>query len=116
MNRVWDIQSCKHSSMADYVPGWFYGVMSLRLIAALEDLGVTELIIGRRRHTFLQDESLLTWETQICGVPWVFYHFGSMAEGTTTHRMGSDIDTLICFDSVSIMSGPANWKRGKKTC
>jgi len=89
-------------------------VMSLRLIAALEDLGVTELIIGRRRHAFLQDEALLTWRRQISGRHYVCYHFGSMTEGTTTPGMGSDIDTLNCNDSVNIMSGLPDWKRGKE--
>ena len=91
--------------MAGYVPVWFHNVMSLRLIAAMEDLGVTELIIGRRRHAFLQEESLWTWRKQICGRHGVCYHFGSMTEGTTTPAMGSDIDTLDCDDSVNIMLG-----------
>jgi len=99
--------------MAGYVPVWFHSMMSLRLIAALEDLVVTELIIGRRWHKFLQDESLLTWVEQIYGRPCVCYHFGSMTEGTTTPGMGSDIDTLICNDSVNIMSGRPDWKRGR---
>ena len=99
--------------MAGYVPGWFYNVMSLRLIAALEDLGVTELIIGRRRHTFLQDESAETLTNQICGRPFVCYHVGSMTEGTTTPGMGSDIDILACDDNVNIMSGRQDWKRGR---
>jgi len=99
--------------MTGYVPGWFYNVMSLRLIAALEDMGVTELIIGRRRHAFLQDESAATWREQICGRHCVQYHFGSMTEGTTTPGMGSDIDTLRCNDSVNIMSGRSDWKRGE---
>jgi len=44
--------------MAVYASGWlFYDVMSLRLIAALEDMGVTELMVGKRRHAFLKDES-----------------------------------------------------------
>jgi len=100
--------------MAGYVPVWFYNVMSLRLIAALEDLGVTELIIGRRRHTFLQDESLFTWVETICGRPSVCYHFGSMTEGTTTPGMGSDIDTLLCDINVNIMTVRPSWKRGKQ--
>jgi len=100
--------------MAGFVPVWFYGVMSLRLIAALEDLGITELIIGRRRHAFLQNESSWTWREQICGRPCVCYHFGSMTEGTTTPTMGSDIDTLRCDDSVNIMLGWPNWKHGKE--
>jgi len=99
--------------MAGNVPGWFYNVMSLRLIAALEDLGVTELIIGRRRHMFLQDESAGTLANHICGRPCVHYHFGSMTEGTTTPGMGSDVDTLYCNDSVNIMSGQPDWKRGR---
>jgi len=100
--------------MAGYVPVWFHSVMSLRLIAALEDLGVTELIIGRRRHTFLQDESALTMNDQICGENVVSYHFRSMTEGTTTPEMGSDIDTLDCDDCVNIMPGWPDWKRGKE--
>jgi len=100
--------------MAGYVPVWFYNVMSLRLIPALEDLGITELIIGRRRHTFLQDESAGTLTNQICGRPAVCYHFGSMTEGTTTPGMGSDIDTLYCDDSVNIMTGRPDWKRGRR--
>jgi len=101
--------------MAGYVPVWFHSVMSLWLIAALEDLGVTELILGRRRHTFLQEESEYTLTDQICGTPQcVCYHFGSMTEGTTTPGMGSDIDTLVCNDSVNIMSGRPDWIRGKE--
>jgi len=100
--------------MAGYASGWlFLDVMSLRLIAALEDLGVTELIVGRRRHAFLQDESAHSVTAQIRGVKIVCYHFGSMTEGTTTPGMGSDIDALHCDDSVNIMSGWPDWKRGR---
>jgi len=100
--------------MAVYASGWlFYDVMLLRLIAALEDLGVTELMVGRRRHAFLQDESVMTVTSQIGGAKLVFYHFGSMTEGTTTPGMGSDIDTLMCNDRVNIMSEWPDWKRGR---
>ena len=100
--------------MARYVSGWFYDVMSLRLIAALEDMGVTELIVGRRRHTFLQDESAFSVTNTLYGLKTVCYHFGSMTEGTTTPGMGSDIDTLSCLDSVNIMSGWPEWERGRE--
>jgi len=100
--------------MAVYASGWlFYDVMSLRLIAALEDLGVTKLMVGRRRHTFLMEESAHSVTAQICGEKIVFYHFGSMTEGTTTPGMGSDIDTLGCDDRVNIMLGWPDWKRGR---
>jgi len=36
-----------------------------------------------------------------------------MTEGTTTPGMGSDIDTLYCKDSVNIMTGQPDWKRGR---
>jgi len=99
--------------MAAGVSGWFYDVMSLRLIAALEDMGVTELIVGRRRHAFLLEESAGTMCAQLRGSNTVYYHFGSMTEGTTTPGMGSDVDTLVCDDSVNIMSGRPDWKRGR---
>ena len=99
--------------MARYVSGWFDDVMSLRLIAALEDMGVTELIVGRRRHTFLQGESGWSVTDKLRGLNFVCYHFGSMTEGTTTPGMGSDIDTLWCDDDVNIMSGWPEWERGR---
>ena len=89
-------------------------MMSLRLIAALEDLGVTELVVGTRRHTFLQDESARTVSVQLRGIKRVTYHFGSMTEGTTTPGMGSDIDTLESFDSVKIMTGWPDWDGGRE--
>jgi len=96
------------------VSGRFYDVMSLRLIAALEDMGVTELIVGRRRHTFLQEESARSVANKLGGRNVVIYHFGSMTEGTTTPGMGSDIDTLDCNDKVNIMSGWPDWERGRE--
>jgi len=99
--------------MNRYVSGRFYDVMSLRLIAALEDMAVTELIVGRRRHTFLQNESAESVTHKLRGRNVVCYHFGSMTEGTTTPGMGSDIDTLWCHDDVNIMSGWPEWERGR---
>ena len=99
--------------MAAGVSGWFYDVMSRRLIAVLEDLGVTELIVGRRRHAFLMDESSSSVTNQLRGVNGVGYHFGSMTEGTTTPGMGSDIDTLECDDSVNIIFGWPEWEAGR---
>jgi len=97
--------------MDRFVSGRFYDVMSLRLIAALEDMGVTELIVSRRRHMFLQDESAKSVANKLRGFNVVSYHFGSMTEGTTTPGMGSDIDTLKCDHSVNIMSGWPEWER-----
>jgi len=68
--------------------GWFYGVMSYRLIAALEDLGVTELVVGTRRHMFRHDESAITVIDQLHDSNFVSCHFGSMTEGTTTPGIG----------------------------
>jgi len=100
--------------MNRFMSGRFYDVMSLRLIAALEDMGVTELIVGRRRHTFLQDESVLSVTDKLLGRNFVSYHFGSMTEGTTTPDMGSDIDTLWCDDDVNIMCGWPEWEHGRE--
>jgi len=96
------------------VSGLFYDVMSLRLIAALEDMGVTELIVGRRRHTYLQDESAESVTDKLVGGNIVSYHFGSMTEGTTTPGMGSDIDALGCDETVNIMSEWPEWERGRR--
>ena len=98
--------------MTGYVSGWFYDVMSRRLVAALEDLGVTELIVGRRQYAFLQEESAESVSLTLYGLNVMSYHFGSMTEGTTTPSMGSDIDTLNCDEVVNIMFGWPEWERG----
>ena len=100
--------------MVAHVSGWFYDLMSRRLIAALEDMGVTELIVGRRRHAFLQNESVRSISSMLGGENDVIYHFGSMTEGTTTPEMGSDIDILYSIDKVNIMSGWPEWERGRE--
>ena len=100
--------------MNRFMSGRFYDVMSLRLIAALEDMGVTELIVGRRRHTFLLEESAWSVRYKLGGGNGVCYHFGSMTEGTTTPGLGSDIDTLHCADDVNIMYGWPEWERGRE--
>jgi len=99
--------------MAGFASGWFYDVMSLRLVAALEDIGVTELIVGRRRHAFLMDESALTEILQLRGNNVVCYHFGSMTEGTTTPGMWSDVDTLTSDEFVNIIFDWPEWEGGK---
>jgi len=75
--------------------------------------GVIELIVDRRRHTFLWDESSWSVVNKLLGLNVVSYHFGSMTEGTTTPGMGSDIDTLQCDHSVNIMSGWPEWEHGR---
>ena len=95
------------------VSGRFYGVMSMRLVRALEDVGVTGLIVGRRRYAFLSNESFRSVECPFTTGNGVVYHFGSMSEGTTTPEMGSDIDTLTCNDIVNVISGWPEWKRGR---
>jgi len=99
--------------MNRHVSDWFYDVMSRRLIVALEDMGVTELIVDRRRHTFLQGESAESVTNKLRELNLVSYHFGSMTEGTTTPGLGSDIDTLSFEEDVNIMFEWPEWKRGR---
>ena len=85
----------------------------MRLIRALEDVGVNGLMVGRRRYAFLSNESTQSVERVFKIGTGAVYHFGSMSEGTTTPGMGSDIDTLKCNDDVNIMTGWPEWERGR---
>ena len=59
--------------MNRFLSGRFYDAMSLQLIAALDDMVVTELIVSRRRNTFLQDGGIKLNGYKLCGLPFGKY-------------------------------------------
>ncbi|XP_052777289.1 uncharacterized protein LOC128214710 [Mya arenaria] len=87
-----------------------YRVMSLRLSRVLNDIGVNNWMIRRRRRTFLA--------MKIDGINNHYinssvYCFGSQIEGTTTLGMMSDTDMLVCDNSRPAILDWTDWKLGK---
>jgi len=111
VERICKIGGTSTLTMNRLASGKFKDVMSMRLVRALEDIGVNKFIVGRRRYAFLSDESVESVGIALHAL--VVYHFGSMSEGTTTPGMGSDIDTLHCNDDVNVINGWPEWKRGR---
>ncbi|KAH3856267.1 hypothetical protein DPMN_098852 [Dreissena polymorpha] len=78
----------------------------------LNDIGVGKHTVKRRRSTFLWREKLFAIEERFLGYNTLCFHFGSQSEGTTTPGLQSDIDLLISFIDVNIMTDWVDWKAG----
>ncbi|XP_052773624.1 uncharacterized protein LOC128212288 [Mya arenaria] len=85
-------------------------LMSLRLSRALEDIGVSEWIITRRRRMALMTESMISLGHRAIDPAMNFYNFGSQSEGSTTLGMDSDLDML--FSNLSAQLDSSGWQPG----
>ncbi|WAR20058.1 hypothetical protein MAR_001896 [Mya arenaria] len=69
-------------------------------------------MVRRRRRTFLMrdaDETIIS-KQDVFNI--TTFYFGSQSEGTTTPGLNSDIDSLVCFNDVNIMSSWTEWEVG----
>ncbi|KAH3807678.1 uncharacterized protein LOC127834958 [Dreissena polymorpha] len=98
--------------MSDYVKNTFYKTLSKRLSSVLEDIGVSEATVLARRESFLLRETNITIKNTINGQTGRYYHFGSQSEGTTTPGLQSDMDLLVCNNSVHVMISLGDWRKG----
>ena len=80
--------------------------LSSILSAALDDIGVTEKIILKRRRSWMLMESLDTITRRITGQNITTYNLGSQSEGSTTMDLDSDIDSLFSYHDLNIIQ---NW-------
>ncbi|XP_052773633.1 uncharacterized protein LOC128212295 [Mya arenaria] len=77
-------------------------LMSLRLSRALDDIGVSEWMITRRRRMALMEESVLCLSQRAINPDYNIYNFGSKTEGSTTLGMNSDTDMLLSIFSAQL--------------
>jgi hypothetical protein len=56
--------------------------LSLKLSEVLEDVGVNEEMVMKRRNMFMLRESLATITSRLFGNNETIYHLGSQSEGT----------------------------------
>jgi len=87
----------------------FFRHLSEVLYRVLECVGVSPLVVERRRRTFLQREA--AWDVKVQRNE--HFHFGSQSEGTTTPGLQSDTDMLWTDYDVNIMYSWADWQQGK---
>ncbi|XP_053389110.1 uncharacterized protein LOC128552117 [Mercenaria mercenaria] len=98
--------SCSMFHVPDYKQN-----LSLRLSEVLDDIGVNEEMVLKRRKAVLLEETMKT----ITRMPIhrvSIYNFGSLSEGTTTEGLHSDSDSLNCVHKCNVIQDIAEWEPG----
>ncbi|XP_060592931.1 uncharacterized protein LOC132747541 [Ruditapes philippinarum] len=87
--------------------------LSLMLSEVLDDIGVNERIVMRRRRNCMLLETMINTNWTFTDRNQTAYYLGSQSEGTTTKGLQSDYDKLVCAHNVNIMQDRLEWKKGK---
>jgi len=86
---------------------------SLCSVQAFHDIGVTPKMTEFRRHRHLLEETLMTTQNKLLGIPRSVFIFGSQSEGTTTLGMKSDTDFLHSVDANLVVMDREGWQEGR---
>ncbi|XP_060562313.1 uncharacterized protein LOC132721942 [Ruditapes philippinarum] len=91
----------------------YSSTLSLNLSEVLEDVGVNETMVMRRRKNFMLRENIqtVTWRS-LCDNS-TTYNFGSQSEGTTTNGLKSDTDVMIVNYNFNVTQDWSEWKHNK---
>ncbi|XP_045188022.2 uncharacterized protein LOC123545779 [Mercenaria mercenaria] len=82
---------------------------SLKLAEVLDDIGVTEKMVLKRRRSVLLMETIATMKQNITDVPCHLYMLGSQSEGALTSGLYSDRDVLVCENYSSVIQDWNEW-------
>jgi hypothetical protein len=89
--------------------------VSLRLSKVLDEIGVNERIVIKRRRLELTNEILRTIGQQLLTHEGVnLYSLGSRVEGTTTLGLNSDLDVLLTYSRQEVIQDWSEWEIGKQ--
>ncbi|XP_045171927.2 uncharacterized protein LOC123533980 [Mercenaria mercenaria] len=95
-----------------HMPDYYHNI-SMRLSEVLDDIGVNENIVIKRRRTTLLTETMVTINFRANGKQCNLYYLGSQSEGTTTLGLQSDSDILYCIDGGIVIQDWSEWTPGK---
>ncbi|XP_060555755.1 uncharacterized protein LOC132716489 [Ruditapes philippinarum] len=87
--------------------------LSLKLSEVLEDVGVNEKMVMKRRRMFMLRESLGTITSRSTGLKITVYYLGSQSECTTTIGLKSDIDMVHVDYNYNVIQDWSEWKHNK---
>jgi DNA polymerase sigma len=87
--------------------------LSLKLSQVMDGIGVNEMIVTKRRRSWLLNESLYTLTQQLRGNDGNIFIFGSTIEGTTTPGLHSDTDCVISMNKFNVIQDRSEWEYGK---
>ncbi|XP_053402139.1 uncharacterized protein LOC128557805 [Mercenaria mercenaria] len=95
---------------------YYYHNISMRLSEVLDDIGVDEYIVMKRRRANLLNETMQTihFRGSFTHSQKTVYQLGSQSEGTTTMGLQSDTDILICLDDNIVIQDWSEWTPSKK--
>ncbi|KAL4227246.1 hypothetical protein ACF0H5_012691 [Mactra antiquata] len=82
--------------------------LSLRISEVLDDIGVSDEMIQKRRQAALFKESIFH---VLDNGKTTKYLFGSQSEGTTTEGINSDDDVLFCLPDFIVINDWSHWKQ-----
>ncbi|XP_060560093.1 uncharacterized protein LOC132720116 [Ruditapes philippinarum] len=88
--------------------------LSLMLSEVLDDIGVNERMVMRRRRRYMLKETMSNIRNRSIDLKLTEYHLGSQTEGSTTIGLNSDIDILVCVHDFNIIQDWSEWEHGKK--
>ncbi|XP_045157899.2 uncharacterized protein LOC123524070 [Mercenaria mercenaria] len=95
-----------------HTPDYYHNI-SMRLSEVLDNIGVTENMVMKRRRSFLLQETIERITHRANGTQATSYILGSQSEGTTTPGLQTDVDTLFCLDSFIVIQDWSEWTPGK---
>ncbi|XP_060578763.1 uncharacterized protein LOC132735788 [Ruditapes philippinarum] len=87
--------------------------LSLMLSQVLDDIGVNESIVIRRRRMNMLTETMNYITNRLINQNLTVYYLGSQSEGTTTIGLHSDSDILICDYGYNIIQDWSEWEHCK---
>ena len=87
--------------------------LSLKLSEVMEDIGVNEEMVMKRRKVFMLMESIHTVSHRSAGNNTTAYYLGSQSEGTTTQGLHSDVD-IMYVDYYYVIQNWSEWKQNKR--
>ncbi|XP_060568763.1 uncharacterized protein LOC132727343 [Ruditapes philippinarum] len=92
----------------------YSSTLSLKLSEVLEDVGVNEKMVMKRRRVFMLRDNIqtVTWRS-LCDNSTTYY-FGSQSEGTTTEGLHSDVDVLPVIYNINVIQDLSEWKQNKR--
>ncbi|XP_060552143.1 uncharacterized protein LOC132713518 [Ruditapes philippinarum] len=91
----------------------YSNILSLKLSDLLEDVGVNEEMVMKRRRVVMLVENIQTLTWRSLGNNSTAYYFGSQSEGTTTEGLNSDFDVLYVEYAYNVIQDWSEWKQNK---
>ncbi|XP_053375080.1 uncharacterized protein LOC128547207 [Mercenaria mercenaria] len=95
-----------------HTPDYYHNI-SMRLSEVLDDIGVNENIVMKRRRTALLGETMDIISYRAIGEQGTVYNLGSQSEGTTTVGLQSDTDIFVCANDLIVIQDWSEWTPGE---